>query len=536
MAEHTGSASAPAGARTRPDARRASRDRRLHRRFAWIAGAALLAWGLSGLLHPLITLIGPAQVSFLGPDRPLQLAGARAPGEILAGAGLGQVAAVQVLATERETLLQATVDEVSPRRYFGIADGRERPDHDRDYAVFLARHYLGAAVGDVADATLQTDFDDRYPPVNRLLPVWRIQFRGDDGPTAWVYTETGVLALASNRVKERLQQAFALVHTWSWVPAALEWLRVPAVAVLVGSIALMGLLGLRLRLAARTAAKPAAGARRWHGRVAFALGVPVLMLAGSGLYHLLHSAANPSGRTLTLAAPVDATGARYPLFDAWPTLTEGLSVNRVSLVAVPDGPLLYRLGLARDSGAPLPQGAEQIRNARFDGVPRTGPALYLDALTGAAWADGDRELALRLTERFAGLPRGAVTGTELVTRFGPAYDFRNKRVPVWRIDYGAPLHASYFVDTATGVLADRRGRADRTEAYAFSYLHKWNFLMPTGRGVQNAVVVAVVGLAVILLAGLGLRLRWPRRRRVQAPPEQVRTSPVTKSDSGMQNR
>jgi hypothetical protein len=280
----------------------------------------------------------------------------------------------------------------------------------------------------------------------------------------------------------------------------------------------MGVLGFRIPFRTRAHPPPTTRARRRHRAAAVAHGVPVLILAGSGLYHLLHSAASPPERTLTLTPPVDASAARYPLFDAWPEVTAGLVVNRVSLVAVPGGPLLYRLGLARDAGARVPQETAEIRNARFDGVPRTGPALYLDAVTGAVWPDGDRELALRLAERFTGVAASAVTNTELVTRFGPAYDFRNKRIPVWRIDYGAPLRASYFVDTATGVLADRRGRADQAEAYAFSYLHKWNFLMLAGRGVQNAVVVTVVGLALILLAGVGLRLRWSRRHRSAAGP------------------
>ena len=82
----------------------------------------------------------------------------------------------------------------------------------------------------------------------------------------------------------------------------------------------------------------------------------------------------------------------------------------------------------------------------------------------------------------------AVTGVELVTRFSHEYDFRNKRLPVWRIDYGAPVNATLFVDTATGVLADRTENWQKPERYIFSFIHKWNFLFPIGRVGLNVVV------------------------------------------------
>ena len=81
---------------------------------------------------------------------------------------------------------------------------------------------------------------------------------------------------------------------------------------------------------------------------------------------------------------------------------------------------------------------------------------------------------------------------EVVTRFGPDYDFRNKRLPVWRVDYGAPVKASVFVDTASGVLVDRVADREKPERLVFSLIHKWNFLFPIGRLGLNIVVAAFV--------------------------------------------
>jgi hypothetical protein len=482
-------------------------DRARHRRLAWIAGLALLAWGSSGILHTVITRVGPPLVDVRPPAPAMDLAGARAFGALLSEAGVREARAVRIVATADGARLQVTESAGLPRRYFDLRTGAELPDYDRAQAIYLARHYLGRADLAVGSARLQQTFDRDYVPVNRLLPVWRIDFADEAGTRVWIYTETGALALASDRTKRALQRVFEFVHTWHWMPSGLEWLRVAIMFALVGCIAVTAVMGLRLRWRRRDAAWSRRPVRAWHRRAALPLAVPVLALAASGLYHLVHEAGAEADTNLTLAPPVAVGAASYPLFETWREVTAGLAVTGVSLVALPDGGLYYRLALAPSDGQPEPAAAATLRNARFDGVPLTGPAVYLDGRTGEPLADGDRAVALALARGFVPARADDIQTANLITRFSPTYDFRNKRLPVWQVDFGAPLHASYFIDTATGVLADVRSRHDRREALVFSYLHKWNFLMPLGRTVQNAVVVGLVGLMILLVAALGLRLR-----------------------------
>jgi hypothetical protein len=164
-----------------------------------------------------------------------------------------------------------------------------------------------------------------------------------------------------------------------------------------------------------------------------------------------------------------------------------------------------------------PTSPQEIRQARFDGKSQLGEPLYVLAATGEVWTPGDRELALQLGERFTGVSREAILSVEQVTRFGPDYDFRNKRVPVWRLDYGAPVNASVFVDTATGVLADISPDAAKAERWTFSYLHKWNFLAMLGRQTHNAVVACVVVAIMLLFVGLGWRMAWLARGKAHRP-------------------
>lgn len=483
---------------------------RWHQALALLGGLALLLWGGSGLLHPIMTSFGPQQAVFLPPERPIDLTGIRPLPETLAAAGIAEARAIRVAPGPSEALLQVTTDPDQPRRWFRLADGAELPGHDREQAVFLARHWMGLPDTPVRSVTWVDRFSADYPAVNRLLPVWLVTFDRPDNLAVHIHTETGAVAAVTNDWKSRLQRWFQWLHTWSFLPREAEWVRVLLIALLVGSLAALALTG-TLMLALIRRQRRAPGSRGWHRIAGYALALPLLMFSTSGLFHLVHYGWDEPTRTLTLSPPIRLAANDFGLHDQWATITDGLAVTGVSLVEAADGTKLYRLALAPDRrGAPSTPAA--IRNARFDGIQPTGPALYLDARTGLPWAPGDRELALQLGERFTAMPRSAIRHAELVTRFGPAYDFRNKRLPVWRLDYGPPVNATIFVDTAAGVLADRTPDSARPERWSFSMLHKWNFLFPLGRNAQNAVVSLAVIAAIGFMAALGLSMDLKRRR------------------------
>jgi len=353
-----------------------------------------------------------------------------------------------------------------------------------------------------------TMFSDDYPAVNRLLPVWRVRFAHAGGLEYWVHTETAAVAAVSNDWKAGLQLAFQWLHSWSWLKGQSESLRVLVIAVLVGSLLALSASGVVMLWTCRHKAR---GTRRWHRRAGWVLGLPLICFSTTGVWHLVQNGWTVPTRTLTLSPPLQVPASGWALSAQWPQISQGLDVRGVSMVETATGQRLYRLALAPDAA---PQSAQALRNARFDGLPNHGPALYLDAIAGTLWAPGDRELALQLGERFTGLDRRHLKAARLITRFGPGYDFRNKRLPVWALDYGAPLHATLFVDPATGVLVDRATRAQQAGTLGFSLFHKWNMLMPLGRVAQNGVIAAMVTACLGLMAGIGLSLWWQRRQRL----------------------
>ncbi|MCS6986034.1 MAG: PepSY domain-containing protein [Sphingomonadaceae bacterium] len=488
---------------------------RWHQRLALLGALALMLWGASGLLHPVMTSFGPQQAVFLPPARPIDLGAMRPVADILAEAGVTRAQLVRIVTGPQGNLLQVTEREREVPRYFRLDDGRELPGHDRAQAVWLARHYSGLAQTPVASVERIEGFSARYPAVNRLLPVWRVTFDRSDGLSYVVHTETSAVAAVDDRVKQRLQTAFQWVHTLSWLPRGAEPLRVALISLAVGSLVVLAISGIAMLFLIRRRSRPT-GVRGWHRTAAWALAVPLFLFAGSGLFHLFQHAGEVPATNLRLSPPVDVATADPGLPTRLAQLTGGGPVNALSLVADGRGVLLYRIEPARPQ-ATAPATAAAIRAARFAGAPRSEPPIYVEAATGRVRPDADRALALDLGRRFTGLGPEAVERMELVTRFGPLYDFRNKRLPVWRLDYGPPVSATLFVDTATGVLVDVVADAAKPERFSFSFLHKWNFLFPLGRDGQNAVVAAVVLALIGFMAWLGLRMdlarRAARRRR-----------------------
>ena len=516
-----------------------------HQWLGLVGGISLLVWGLSGLTHIAMVLFGPQQAAFMPPAASVALEGARPIAQTLAAQGIAEAVAVKTVpAPGGGVLWQVTpAGDGAERRYFRPTDGLEVPGGDRAQAEFLARHYL-ATDRAITSARLQTEFDADYPWVNRLLPVWKLEFAGDDGLTAYVHTETSSLAAANNTTKNRLQSVFRALHTWEWVPPGMDWLRVIVIALMVGSLLALGLTGIAMLVTVRRKNR-LPGARRWHRIAGYVLALPLIMFSASGIYHLIQSALVPPVSQLKMGKPVNVASGKWPVEADWALIAKGREIASVALVEGSEGQPLYRIGLApkgpmgggehdhgpakaaadhgmagHDHAAMMaaaqgktPTTDAEIREARFAGIKPDGPAIYLDAATGTVVSSGDKDLARAIARRFTGAPDSAVKRVELVTRFGPDYDFRNKRLPVWRVDYGAPVSASLFVDTGAGVLVDKVADHEKPERLVFSFIHKWNFLFPVGRLAQN-VIVGVFAIALIgFMAVLGLRMDVIRRIR-----------------------
>ncbi len=475
-----------------------------HRWFAWIGGFALLCFALSGLLHPLMSWTGPKAKSFFPPQAIMKVEYAAAIPEILQKHQINQAIMIKVVPSENGAVLQVTDDNTKPRRYFDLDTHNELKDYDKIQAVWLARYYSGLKDTEVSNVKFQTEFNSAYPWVNRLLPVYEISFARDDNLKLFIYTELGALTAITNDYKTSLQTIFRALHTWNFLDD-FDYARVLLMLVLL--IGIFALLITAINLIFLMKSRRLTIKRKIHRVLSYFIWIPLLMFSISGTYHLLHFAYGDNHRGLKHANPVMLKDYQFAENLDWLDNLQTVKFNAISIVNGPDGNLLYRLSIPK--GRP---GQAISRQIRYDGMPIEKPALYFDAKTGIESDVTDREMAILYAKMHQDFELEAVENVSLITRFGPNYDFRNKRLPVWRIDIASDLGDKLFIDPATGMLVDRLVDSNRYEGYSFSFLHKWNFLTPyIGSGYRDIVIVFFISL-VLLSTIFGFMMLWRKQK------------------------
>ncbi|WP_043319234.1 PepSY domain-containing protein [Microbulbifer sp. HZ11] len=490
-----------------------------HNKLGWWALAGILIWATSGISHPMMAWFGPSAAKFFPPSVSLEaselgkLPALLADGEKVSGARV-----VKLVPSVGAPLLQVTHSETEPRRYYDLDSGREVLDGDLHQARWLAAYYSGRPADEIADVQVQTQFDNTYPSVNRLLPVYRIRFEGDDGLTLFVHTETAALASMTDSTKTLMQSVFRQLHTFAWLDD-LEYGRLILIGLLMLTLFAFAATGLALVFALKHR-KIKDGKRRYHRLLGYVLWLPLLGWSASGFYHLLQSSLVESVQGLRLGEAGEYRNLNTDF--AWVNALDGRAINSLSLIRGAEGMPMYRVGLA-----PAQSAAPGNRNQRFDGRPSEAGSLFVDARSGQLLTEfGDREQAQLLAARLAGIRPEDIAGMSLVTRYGPGYDFRNKRLPVWQVDVANDDKTMLFVDPVTGVLVDQSRGVDRVESLSFSLLHKWSHLTPfTGRQVRDYLIVATL-LVLIGSSVIGGVMLAGRRKKAVRKSRSASTGPM----------
>ncbi|BFM07747.1 PepSY domain-containing protein [Halioxenophilus aromaticivorans] len=421
---------------------------------------------------------------------------------------IAEAAIVKVVASAGGNLLQITQSDHQPRRYFDLVSGEELLGYDQEQAKWLASHYLGVPLQAVTSINFRDRFDASYPPVNRLLPVYEVTIKAqgetkNKTQTAFIYTETGALASLNNGAKANMQRFFKALHTWSWLDKT-GLGRVLLVSVFMLTLLAMASTGLYLvfALPKRTIPNPS---RRWHRRLAYVLWLPLLGWSASGFYHLLQAQYVQPVSGIRLLAPIQLAdfAVSEEAKSAWQnsvnsSLPSNAHLNAITLNQSIIGEPLYRLGVS----APIvqPANGHEKRKARFAGRAMEKSAAYINARTGLPSEVTDQILAASLVQSFTSSPQ---TSMQLVTQFGPVYDFRNKRLPVWQVDVNDGAGSRLFVDPISGILVDQNRSIERAESLSFSILHKWNLLRPLVGPETRDVIIVITLLGIIAISGFG---------------------------------
>jgi len=487
------------------------------------------------MLHPIMSRLSPQATATQAPQVTATLHTALPPSEVLTRAGIQTASGLRVVTMEGNSYYQATLapspsmgegggeggkvvasftdplslalphkggEERSARRYFNVNTGDELPGGDIRYAQFLARHFTGDNASPIKSAKLITQFDDDYLSVNRLLPVFRVDFERDDGLRIYIETNPGRSAALVDDTKAALGATFEWLHTWSFAKRldtsrkiAITTLLMLALASAVSGAWMYVFMSRR-----RTLSQSHSPLRRWHRSVAIAVALSTVPFTISATWHLWGS--EPRGVPEQTATRIDSASLGLPdalRHGAW------ASINAVQL----EGRTYYQVsGVSAAVSQAMGEHAEHDHAPPKNPMPNKGNSpttAYVDALTGIVLENAARRHAISLAGQYSTLAEERVTEAVPVFKFQGEYGFVNKRLPVWRVSYDTPDHDAYYVETSSGALSTLVKDPDRWEGYSFAFLHKYHWLDFAGKNVRD-FVAALLALGIMMVAALGLWL------------------------------
>jgi len=450
-----------------------------HRRIALVLLVPILLFCLSGLLHPTMRLTAPelANRSYSQPNWPEQLPAIE---PLISALGIEYVAGFRPVQVGQQWQLQLWQDRDTSASFHSF-DGQPKTQLARDYALQLARHFSGNQTAAVTEVSLITEFSPEYPPINRLLPVWKVRFDQADGLTLFVDIRQDRLAATVDNTRRMLMKTFRLLHSWSFLEGAGVVKTLLFVAMMSGAL-LMATLGLWLflRLPSRRTQQPLS---RWHRWLGLTSSLALLMFLVSGLVRVVEKQ-TPEVRGVALQQNI-----------AISQLKLGFNQMREQF------PKVHNIYLHQLDGRPVWQ---LIQPRKAD--------IWLDGVSGKPLEQGAKRFVYQLLTELQAATAGDFSARRVTSfRADADYGFIDKRLPVTALDFA---EYSYYVDTRDAVLSLKVDNSDRAFSWVFRYLHKWRFADGLGRNGRDGIM-AIVVLAISLAAVFGVVSWWRgvRKRR-----------------------
>ncbi|MGD1840904.1 MAG: PepSY domain-containing protein [Thermonemataceae bacterium] len=475
---------------------------RWHRIIGIITVIPVIFWTLSGLMHPFMANWFKPTIpnTFLVPKPINKDQMSLSLREVLEKNRIEALKAFQLVAFEGKTYYQvkSAKDQLL---YLDATTGKLLENGDKAYAIWLARYFLEDQTSAIKAITLQTDFDATYKSINRLLPVWKVDFARSDGMTIYVETASSRLGTYNPTSRKAFLWIFDIFHNWSFLGAITNnTIRVTFMIVLLGIIILSALSGLVIYgMLWKKFRKPKAGnrigiLRKYHRQIGLATALVTFTFAFSGAFHATRKY-EPNHLPSYVYEPITETN----------TLPK-------QLPAIQGAPLL-NMGLATIAGTPY----FRLVQAKAEG--KGSEVNYLHLQTGEVLPEGDLRYAVYLAEQFNQQIQektGEITVISsqnlvekaVLTRFDEEYGFVFKRLPVVKLHYNTPQQTAYYVETSTARIAAKIENIDRAEGFSFGVFHKYSFMAWAGKDVRDlTTMLSALGVLVVSLFGLALFIK-----------------------------
>lgn len=515
---------------------------RWHRTISLVIALPVLLWAISGFMHPIMTTIKPKVATQFMPPTPIDSAQIKIPlPQVLQQHRIDSFSKMRFVHIGPYWFYQVQLPNQTEPLYFSTLNGKLLRNGNRVYAQYLAQYFLqgnkamptpptnstetdcchaatsfvtnstGGGNASITNSTLIQAFNSEYKSINKLLPVYKIDFARADGIRIYVEPTYDRFAFAMDNKRAVFDQIFQWFHSFTWLNFTGNF-RLWVLGLLSALACVSTVLGIIIFI--RTKSKSVKGnakvkARRNHRYTAIVTALFTLFFAFSGSYHAFKKIdTNADTNSVYEASVFTATEANIP-FQQLQALVKK-PITNISLVHMHP----HNYWQVQTAKAPSPAAAKNKPSKANKTVPPPS-GMYINTNNLQPLTNGEVVYAEYLTRLFSDGDSAAIVNTQPITEFKGEYGFINKRLPVMKVQLNTPNHAAWYVETGTGQLATVVTNADRYEGLSFSFLHKHHFLDTAGKEWRDFSTM-FWAMAQIAMVAIGLVLYFKTRKKTNS--------------------
>lgn len=531
-----------------------------HRTLSLIIAIPVVLWAASGFMHPIMTTIRPrVATQFL---QPVVIDSAKIKVSLIEALQKNNMTVFhnfRLVAIEKNWFYQVQPTANDLPVYLSTQTGKKLPNGDQLYAQYIAKLFLegqpktfevssksfpdtigkAALVSDnqktstvdaesahdccdaatncvllnekgdrVTGVNLVTSFDDEYKFVNRLLPVYRVDFGRADGIRIYVATTSDRFGFAVDNKRAIFDKIFSFFHTWSWMDRLgnIKYFIMALLLTLAFSTTLMGIYIFFFTSTKKANGNKVVSARRNHRWVSVLISLFTLMFTFSGAFHALDKLNVDDRYDYYTQQAILSSTAVFDLHSLQAVVKQ--PITNISAVQM-NSELYWQVYTKSEpiKGNVTTQPRKDLMKDK-QVVPPNGK--YIKASDFSLLKDGEKVYAQYLASQFSKHTTKDIIATEAITKFADEYGFVNKRLPVWKVSYAGNYNERYYVETSSGRLSVRVNDRDLLEGYSFAMLHKHHFMDFASKEVRDFSTM-FWALAQIVVVVIGLIL-WRRVR------------------------
>ncbi|MEI7757884.1 MAG: hypothetical protein WCI80_02435 [Bacteroidota bacterium] len=519
-----------------------------HRFISISIAIPVVLWAASGFMHPIMSSFRPQVATQFLNTKPIDSGSVKISLEnALSINHIDSLKNVRLIHIDTNWFYQIQPIGKDELIYLSVKNGKLLKKGDWIYAQYLARYFLegelkadtsklvneaksiipnNSTISDCCDAATACvlkpikgtkidnvhfirSFDDEYKNINRVLPVYKVQFERKDGIRIYVETSQDRFAFAVDDKRALFTTIFSLIHTWEWL-SFLGICRIYIELLFAGLAFLTSLMGIYIFFTTKT--KKVKGneliaARRNHRFTSVIISLFTLMFSFSGFYHALSkfkidTRDNYFDKTTYQSKNIHLNIDSVRLIVKKP-------ITNISLVTL-DSSLYYQVTIKKDKQI---KAGEKIPKDLMKEMKTPKPQLlYVNVDEGTILKDGDKKYAHNLANSFGLNSDSEIISDSLITKFEGEYGFVNKRLPIWKIQYAKNNNERFYVETTSGKLSVRIDDKELMEANIFNFLHKHHFMDFAGKEWRDFSTM-FWAMAQIVVVVFGFTLYFKSRKR-----------------------